>query len=1061
MNTFTDPPSVIAAPLDSRWLGNLQVNWQANRMAPDAWSVHGELQLGEAKSLFALDALSPAQPFQLYSSPELAWGKLLLQGDESGRFIRFMIEYRCGAATEQPTSLCSWKVCRPCEPVAPREGQQTFGAGGWIKVGWRIAGSEAACLAVTIRLSLYDDATVREQTLTPLKPAWWETVDSRDGHTEVGFSLHVDSTGNARVDVLILHAEFPAESAELARLPVAPAPPMPIQDDTPNSGVIIGRPREFASFVYPRGMQAPSAAQLSRRFVPASNASPFQAALSGLKTGKDRKGMQAAAQDFTAPDSKSYPGQYVGDIASLPPPMGRIEGARVRALLAMQPHSLDELQAAVTALLGLPIAEFLGSQAYPGQLMQLQNSLLALLVLETRRAGHEEALIQALLVCHVAELIAGSPSLLDTPQNLREPLSANVLLPAAIFPLPPAAPAAGGDAPATEASGYAKALGFADLKVIKQRLLRYRPGELAHIENVMRGEYKENGESHSRRSESKENDSSEQSGDESREQGYQGRSEEDGQTATNPIGDLKREFDSLDKNYSTDGLSETVTGGWKDSFDGPQELNGLAIVHAQGLLDRAASRVAQRIGSVRSRRSVEEFVAHKLRRFHNAEGNKPIVGIYRWVDEVRQVHLEHRGTRLILEYTVPDPAADYVQRNNVLHGNNVTAPVPPWQISDPAIGPIHSAADITRANYAPLAALYDARDIVPPPAATRMVSAALLSDPPRALAQLAVPDGYSASSALIGYAWTARATPSATPAATSLDILVGGTTQKIDTSQDANPGSKTLDQLQASDSAVPVAALAAGIDYVVNISLTCSCQEDGPAFQRWQMATYEGIMAAYQARKQAYFRVMDRLAEGISHTPAERRREIERAALEKGAIEGFIAPFLAQLEESASPESRDVANFNLIPFFHNALAWNDMTYAFYGCSSASGDPVPHDWLSLIQAKSDENGFHVFLEAAAARLLVAVQPEYILPMLFYLASAGGFWFGEARWTPVHDSDCWLANEFKSLAESPPQLPDSAPWEIEVATSMLMLQDDQTLPDFSASSSKHSGGIESAL
>ncbi|MBZ0092172.1 MAG: hypothetical protein K8F27_08125, partial [Sulfuricellaceae bacterium] len=375
MNTFADPLLGITSPQDSRWLGDLRVSWQANRIAPDAWNVHGELQLGEAESLFALDALSPAQPFQLYSSPELAWGKLLLQSDESGRFIRFMIEYRCGAATEQPTRLCSWKVCRPCAAVAPREGRQTFGADGWIKVGWSIAGSEAACLAVTIRLSLYDDATVREKTLTPLKPAWWEILDSRDGHTEVGFSLHVDSTGNAWVEMLILHAEFPAESAELARFPVAPAPPAPIQDGTPNSGVIIGRPREFASFVYPRGMQAPSAAQLSRRFVPASNASPFQATLASLKTGKDRKGMQAAAQDFVAPDSKSYPGQYVDDIASLPPPMGRIEGAQVRALLAMQPNSLDELQAAVTALLGVPIAEFLGSQAYPGQLMQLQNSV--------------------------------------------------------------------------------------------------------------------------------------------------------------------------------------------------------------------------------------------------------------------------------------------------------------------------------------------------------------------------------------------------------------------------------------------------------------------------------------------------------------------------------------------------------------------------------------------------------------------------------------------------------------------------------------------------------------
>ncbi len=604
----------------SRWLGNLHVAWQANQAAPDAWNVYGELQLGEVKDPFALDALSPVQPFQLHSSPELAWGKLSLQKDESGCFLRFMIDYHCGAATEQAATLCSWSVCQPCEQTAPREGRQTYGAGGWIKAAWRIAGSEAACLSVTMKLSFYDDTAAAEQTLTPMKPTWRETLASHGEHTQVGFVLHIDSTGSARVDVLILHAELPAESAELARLPIFPIPPIPILDNTPNSGVIIGRPIEFASFIYPRGIQPPSTAQLSRRFVPVSNSTPFQTTLASLKTSKDRSGMQAAAQDFVAADSKSYPGQYVSDISALPPPMGRIEGVRVRALLALRPNSLDELQAAVTALLGVPIAEFLGSQAYPGQLAQLQDSLLALLVLETRHAGHEEALIQTLLVCQIAELIANSPNLLDTPEHLREPLSANVLLPAAVLPLPPATPVA-------TTRGYAKALGFADLKVIKQRLLRYRPGELAHIENVMRGEYKENGESHSRRSESKENDSAYRNGDESREQTHQGRSEENGQSATNPINDLKREFDNLEKNFSTDGLSETVTGGWKDSLDGPQELNGQAVAHAQTLLDRAASRVSQRIGSVRSRRSVEEFVAHKLRRFHNAEGSRHIVGI--------------------------------------------------------------------------------------------------------------------------------------------------------------------------------------------------------------------------------------------------------------------------------------------------------------------------------------------------------------------------------------------------------------------------------------------------
>jgi len=39
--------------------------------------------------------------------------------------------------------------------------------------------------------------------------------------------------------------------------------------------------------------------------------------------------------------------------------------------------------------------------------------------------------------------------------------------------------------------GSIKPLGIGDLKVVKQKLKKYAAGEVAHIENVLRGEYKE------------------------------------------------------------------------------------------------------------------------------------------------------------------------------------------------------------------------------------------------------------------------------------------------------------------------------------------------------------------------------------------------------------------------------------------------------------------------------------------------------------------------------------------------------------------------------------------
>jgi len=1034
--------------------GSLQVTWRAIA-APRSelgWVVHCGLRLDEADSQETLDDQTPSRPFYLDNGREVAWGRLNLRRDAGGRFAVLYIDYHTGPASEQSLVLCNWRVCQPCDQVAPVDGEKVFGSGGKIKATWTIAGSDEACLAITLRVGLLDEPALATHTLTPQAPSWRKSFTQDDALVDCHFVLQIAADGVAQTDAVLHYAHLPSESVELAHFPVASPSPVPAPAHTPGNAVIFARPREFAAFVYPRGLQPPSAAQSARRFNRIGNSGAFQDKLASLHASGDRAGMLAEARDFVSPDSKNYPGQYVRQISALKTPMNRLVGPPVRALLALHPVSLDGLRAAVTALLGEPIDVFLKSEDYPGQLAQLQDSLVALLVLGVRDGDRENALIQALLVCHVAVLIENAPGVLDTPEALREPLQASPLLPAAIFPLPPVKPAAGEGATADAARGYVKPLGFADLNVIKQRLVRYRLGDLAYVENVMRGESKERAEHHRRQMETDDDDTLSQTDGETHEQDYNGRARTVEQTVANPLNDLKREFDSLKKDYGTDGLSVTVTGGWTDTLDGPKTLDNQAAAYARNLLDRAAARVARRIGSERSRRSVEEFSEHNIRRFHNEEGVNHVIGVYRWIDEVHTAHLEHRGSRLVLECVMASPAADYVRRNNVLHGMNVTAPIPPW-IGDGQIAPIYSAADITRDNYAALAARYSAAAVEPPPPQSEVVSAALSSDPPRASARLAVPPGYVAASALVSYGWTPRPAPAQGTAVTpALDVLVGGAALKIDPTQDPNPGAKPLSSLPSADAALPVAVISAGVDYVVNLAVTCTCPDDAAVFQHWQMATYDAVMSAYTARQHEYYAVMERYAADFAHQAAARRREVEYGALQKTAIQILIGDFLLQEDSDGKPQGtppawcEDVVNFNLIPFFRRALEWAEMTYTFYGDYFASDDANRPAWLTMIQAKDERPGFHEFLQAAAARLLVAVQPDEALQVLFYLASGGRFWFGEAALTPVHMTDMWLVNALKSLAREPFTEPDSPPWEVEVATSHLMLQDDARLPDY---------------
>lgn len=1010
----------------SRSFGNLLVTWRGEP-SPLGWTVRCHLTLGPDSATLALDTGAPRAPFTLYDNQETAWGHLLLRRDESGRQLALAIDYHLGPASEQQMTLCSWHACNPCGQTPPFTGEKTVGG---VRAAWTVAGSDEACLAVRLKISLADGTEIASTTLTPLAPEWRRTIQREEGHTEAAFVLELGDDGTARLEAVFLHADLPGERAELDRFPAPPVPPGPRPDGPPGDGVVLGPPMEFASFAYPRSLQPPTPAQWARRFVEIDNTTEFQNTLRSLYGQKDWPGMVAEAQDFTAPASKKYPGQYVRRIADLTGPMGRLEGPPVRAFLALRPASLEELKAALTGLLGMPVEDFLALPAYPGQLGQLQDSLIALLVPAESSGPQENALIQALIVCHTAELVAHTPDLLATPEDLREPLAASPLLPATLFPLaPPTAAPAG--------TSYVKPLGFADIQVIKQRLLRYRLGEIAHVENVMRGETKERNQRHSRRIESRERDGTQQTDANDREQDYQGHSQADSGTVDNPLGTLKREFDKLQEQYGSDGLSVTMSGSWTDTLGGPAQLNQSASDYARRLLDRAAAQVALRTESERLRRSVEEFVEQNLNRFDNAAGDSHVVGVYRWIDEIHAVHLEHRGSRLVLEFVIPSPAADYVRRNNLLHGINASAPIPPWQ-GDKTIAPILSAADISRNNYAALAARYNATTVEPPPPASRSVSVSLQNDPPRPLAQLEIPHGYQATSGSVSYGWSGTTPP-------PLDVLVGAVGVKIDPAQNPSPGTLPIAPPQPDHGTVPVAVLSAGTGYAVNVTLACACSDGSPLFQHWQMATYQAVMAAYQGRKEDYFRAMGRFAASGGPEEADGRRDTERAALQQAATECLIAPFLAW--DTAAPAWRqDVVNFSLIPFFRRALDWGEMTYTFYGSFFADDDPQRPPWLTMAQARKNSPGFSEFLEAGAARLLVPVQPGLALPLLFYLASQGRFWQGAAELAPVYEADWFLANELKSLLHTPLPGRPGERWEMEVATSLFMLQQDASLPDY---------------
>src|SRR5262249_8175604 len=82
----------------------------------------------------------------------------------------------------------------------------------------------------------------------------------------------------------------------------------------------------------------------------------------------------------------------------------------------------------------------------------------------------------------------------------------------------------------------------------------------------------------------------------------------------------------------------------------------------------------------------------------NSGTPKSISGIYVWVEKIQKVELRHYGTRMMVEFHVPEPALSLHERAAV---RNVRKKLPPFDVSPAAIQP---------GNYMCMAQRYGALD---------------------------------------------------------------------------------------------------------------------------------------------------------------------------------------------------------------------------------------------------------------------------------------------------------------------------------------------------------------
>ncbi len=420
------------------------------------------------------------------------------------------------------------------------------------------------------------------------------------------------------------------------------------------------------------------------------------------------------------------------------------------------------------------------------------------------------------------------------------------------------------------AEALIRAPGVAELKVVRQRLKRYEMGEIAYIENALKGEMRER--SHRRKTATETTVFIETERTEEMEQDLQ---------STQRF-ELQREATRTAHEDSQLDAGVTVTASYGPTVSVTANL-GFATNHSKDESTREASNYARKITkrtvarlqervleqrTIRTMNEVEEINKHGI---DNTDGGGHMVGVYRWVDKIYEARVFSYGKRLLLEFSVPEPAAFFLHSltESTAPGTTIDRPEPPMVPDEQGDPRLLSPVDVTPASYLGWVQRYQVGNVSPPPKLYE--TATLAVEEPvvemekdgnkvrqrrtvfKANTQLNIPDGYKA----IKYVMIVNADNGAREHML-LSWIVGDSSDHVA----GNPQSDPVTHAHwsfgvAHDLGVHVqGSLPVGIYFHdvwgFAITLEVVCERTEEKLMAWQLKTYEAIMRAYFELKAQY-----------------------------------------------------------------------------------------------------------------------------------------------------------------------------------------------------------------
>lgn len=619
--------------------------------------------------------------------------------------------------------------------------------------------------------------------------------------------------------------------------------------------------------------------------------------------------------------------------------------------------------------------------------------------------------------------------------------------------------------PPTNIRASIKPLGIGDLKVVKQKLKKYAAGEIAHIENVLRGEYKERKHRVLDRSEDILAITTETEEETTKD------------TQTTERFELKKETEktvqeqmSVQAGVTVSASYGMVTFGAHGDFayaTASSESSKSSSNFAREVIDKSVSRIQKRTKEERTTKKLHEVEELNTHGLDNKGQPDHAVGIYRWVDKYFQAQIYNYGKRMMFEFIVPEPAAFYEHAQKQPRQKEI---VPPKAL---AADVTHRS--ITPENYQNFIRDYNVQGVAPPPPPFKTISTSLtkegmpLDGNAHALhgEKLIVPAGYISK---VGLWWDCSAVWSHYPI---LEITIGNKIfrpleiMRTDNDFDTRfPMGNNHDRADIPfHSFSPESLIQVSVNSYDVISYTLNvyawCERTWEAYEQWQIQAFEKIMAAYTAQQTEYEQKLAArdTMQGISISGQNPgiNREIERTELKKQCVKMLMDTYLfgsfdAMKDGGTNPPDFDIfdalAEGKIIQFFEQAFEWENLTYLFYPYFWARRG----QWLNKSSTYDADPLFTKFRQAGAARVVLPVHPAYNDAVMYFLEHNGAIWNGgdPPRLSDDDDDD----DLFKSLAEElrsqtddlANATPEGEPWEVVLPTTLVYLQADAKLPAF---------------